>query len=507
VPGSFLVDDTADPHYLRTIGEALGMSVHETREEHRTWYDTHDWRLFRAGLVLAHRRHGHTGSLDLADREGRRLAHIPATGASVTVDDLPPGPVGDRVRDAAGIRALLPRAADSGPVHTFSVQDCEEQTVAVVEGPTRVEGAGGIGVLVRVEPLRGHAEDADRATRRLARLDALRPTSESPLARACAALGLTPGHHLARPDLDLAPDEPAGHAFARAFAQLLAILRDNLDGTLEQLDTEFLHDYRVAVRRSRAVARFARGHVPDDVLSHHAEELRWLGGVTSPSRDLDVHALGFDELAALVGDPHDLDPFRDLLGQRRTQAHRELGTALRSRRHTRLLDTWASQLAVPAQADETTPVGEPTPAGRAADQLLARAWRKAQRRGNAVTDQSPPEAVHDLRKRCKELRYLLEVFGSLYDADHVLEFVGELKKVQANLGDFQDAEALKLTVATFAEDLTGRDAPAATLLAMGRLEEQLEARQLKARRKFARRWQRFDRRHTQRLVEQMVEHR
>ena len=37
------------------------------------------------------------------------------------------------------------------------------------------------------------------------------------------------------------------------------------------------------------------------------------------------------------------------------------------------------------------------------------------RDGGAITPASPPESLHELRKRCKELRYLLEFFGSLYD--------------------------------------------------------------------------------------------
>ena len=73
------------------------------------------------------------------------------------------------------------------------------------------------------------------------------------------------------------------------------------------------------------------------------------------------------------------------------------------------------------------------PVGPLADRLLKRAWRRVEKRGGAITPESPAEALHDLRKRCKELRYLLEFFAGLYDAGAHGEIVAELKKLQSNL--------------------------------------------------------------------------
>ena len=60
------------------------------------------------------------------------------------------------------------------------------------------------------------------------------------------------------------------------------------------------------------------------------------------------------------------------------------------------------------------------------------------RDGSAIDDDSPDEALHDLRKRGKELRYLLELFGSLFPADVVKPMVAALKDLQDVLGHFQD---------------------------------------------------------------------
>ena len=50
--------------------------------------------------------------------------------------------------------------------------------------------------------------------------------------------------------------------------------------------------------------------------------------------------------------------------------------------------------------------------------------------GDRITDDSPDEDLHELRKRGKELRYLLELFGSLFADDAHVE-------VEATWGVYQ----------------------------------------------------------------------
>ena len=60
------------------------------------------------------------------------------------------------------------------------------------------------------------------------------------------------------------------------------------------------------------------------------------------------------------------------------------------------------------------------------------------RDGGRIDDGSPPEDLHDLRKRGKELRYLLELFGSPFPKGVVKPMVSTLKDLQEVLGRFQD---------------------------------------------------------------------
>jgi CHAD domain-containing protein len=136
--------------------------------------------------------------------------------------------------------------------------------------------------------------------------------------------------------------------------------------------------------------------------------------------------------------------------------------------------------------------------------LLHKAWRRVEKRGRRIDVESPPEALHDLRKRCKELRYLLEFFASLYEQRAHTRVVGELKRLQDNLGEFQDAESQRHLVQRYAEDLRAGGAPAQTLLTMGRMEHGLEQRQNAAHAHLGGCWKRFDGRQTRRRFEAMV---
>src|SRR5205823_6416807 len=114
----------------------------------------------------------------------------------------------------------------------------------------------------------------------------------------------------------------------------------------------------------------------------------------------------------------------DHLGQRRATEQRRLARALRSARFKALITAWRGALT------GLTPPADGPDAAHAAARIIRRAHRRVLAQGSAIAPGSPAESLHDLRKRCKELRYALEFFASLYDpADH-RRAVRELKDLQ-----------------------------------------------------------------------------
>ena len=154
------------------------------------------------------------------------------------------------------------------------------------------------------------------------------------------------------------------------------------------------------------------------------DELKWAQALTGPVRDLDVQLLEWPELdGRLAGERRRRAraaaraaraPPRARAGQARARAAQR---ALR--RHARGVAGAGRRAARPPTRPRRRSAARADRAhGRRADREGVPA-DGPRRRARSTTD-SPPEALHDLRKRGKELRYLLELFGGAF-ADEVVD--------------------------------------------------------------------------------------
>src|SRR5262249_47985173 len=169
--------------------------------------------------------------------------------------------------------------------------------------------------------------------------------------------------------------------------RLLDTLEANVPGTVHDTDTEFLHDLRVAVRRTRSAIKLCGDVLAPGTAEAFRGEFKWLGDGTTPIRDLDVYLLGYGGMAAalLAATPAELAPFHDHPAQRREVEQRELARALRSRRFLDMTKAWRGALAAPP------PRRGMTAAHLAADRIR-RADRQGLRRGGGGTPGPPPRS-------------------------------------------------------------------------------------------------------------------
>jgi CHAD domain-containing protein len=297
---------------------------------------------------------------------------------------------------------------------------------------------------------------------------------------------------------------PAIDGYRAVLADLTDTIAQNWQGTVGRDDPEFLHDLRVAARRSRAVLANAGRVIPDEVRRRAREGFARLSDLTGPPRDLDVYLLGWDAYTAPLGADvaADLAPMRHLLVSRQDAAYETLTTWMRSDEARGLLDDWRGWLTGPL------PGGLPDrahhPLGPQVATRIERAQTTLLDEGRAITPTSPDERLHDLRKDAKKLRYLLECFGSLLDPQPGGKLVKRLKALQENLGEHQDAAVHATDLRAVAHDLhAGVGDPAATadtLLAMGRLLVELEGVRDRTRAAFAERFAAYDTAATRRAL-------
>src|SRR5674476_1532060 len=75
------------------------------------------------------------------------------------------------------------------------------------------------------------------------------------------------------------------------------------------------------------------------------------------------------------------------------------------------------------------PSAETLSAGRWAERSISRAYRRVVRGGVAITTDSSATDLHALRKRCKELRYAIEVCSPVVASGPRKHALAHLKKL------------------------------------------------------------------------------
>jgi CHAD domain-containing protein len=463
-----------------------------TRTQRRTWLDTFDWRLHRAGLTLESVTGRGPAELVLSGMGGERItAAANGTRWPAFAEALPSGPLRDRLKGLTDVRALLPAAKAASTVSEYRLCNEDGKTVAwltVEHLHAAAPAAADLPPRFSVTAVRGYQGQADRIARCLTAQPGVLPDGVPPLDAVLATSGLAPGEYTNKIDVELSATMPGRLALAAVLRRLLDTLEANVWGTVRDVDTEFLHDLRVSVRRTRTALKLGAGLLPAGLASQYRPGFKWLGDLTTPTRDLDVHLLTFAAGAAELtsASPDDLAPFHRYLTQRREVEQARLARALRSARFRALVTAWRDAL------DGLTAPREGPDAAQAAAKIIGRAHRLVLRQGGAITAESPPEDLHDLRKRCKELRYSLEFFASLYDPPTHRRAVRELKGLQDCLGTYQDCQVQQEEIRVIAtEMLAAGEVPATALLAMGDLASHVGQRERRARGEFASRFAAF----------------
>lgn len=496
---AFALPDGVDPPALVSfLAEHFDLAADTTTSLTFTVLDTADRRLRAAGadVTLQGGRPGatlvlreHAGTAPLSAGAGRHKRWL--------VRDLPAGPLRDRLAPIIEMRALLPLARVRVDVQPLQVRNADVKTVVRMRLATHaVLDAGGdpvpLAPRLEVAGVLGYARPLARVVAVLSAEAGLVDAPASMADEAIAASGGDPEGIRTKVQVPLRPDQRADKAALAVLRDLAGMVEANLPGTLADLDTEFLHDLRVAVRRSRSVLRELADAFPAEPLKQQRDALKWIQAITGPTRDLDVQLLDWDHLlSGLPAERHAaLAPVRTLLAKHRAAALRALKRELRGPAYREAWTSYRSFL-----AGGLGPARERPDAKRPIIDVAGGRVRKVYKRmvamGTAVDETSPPDDLHELRKRGKELRYLLELFGGLWPAEVVRPMVKTLKGLQDVLGVHQDREVQADHLRDLADELAVQVGGPEALLVLGVLVDQLDAEQHAARAQFADRFAAF----------------
>ena len=490
-----------------------GIHVVDRHLVQRVLLDTFDWRVHRAGIVLELERTARADSLVARDLDAAVLARQVVDQAPVFVADLPPGRVRDLIADALEMRALTVQVSLDSTRENLVLRNEDDKIVARVTLELLRVGSFELDPHVLVEPVRGYTGEAQALVASMLGQLAVDPLAPATGVAALFAAGdKVPRSYSGKFKVKLKAGAAPARSMAKLLLDLLATMEANEAGVRDDIDTEFLHDFRVAIRRTRSLLAVARRCFVDTAtLDEFIAEFRVFVQPTGDVRDLDVFLLGFDQVAGGVapewrGDLAKLEP---LIARERARAQRRLLTSLRGP-WPDLKQRWRAYLKAEqaaARGCDATGVDGSGPdvsgvdgsgpdvsgvdgsgvdgsgvagsarAPRADDrtdvfarEAVADALRVVRKHGRRLTDHSPAEDIHRVRKKAKALRYALEAFASVLPAEHLAPATQELKKFQDVLGLFQDRDVQVHTIRSYSE-LAQRQgiADPDLLLAMGAL--------------------------------------
>lgn len=201
-------------------------------------------------------------------------------------------------------------------------------------------------------------------------------------------------------------------------------------GVLLGADPEFLHQYRVLLRRSRAIVELladtlgkAHWKEPRRMLRRHAR-------ATSALRDLDVmlsqvRRWGARSRRGRLARATGLEAY---LMEQRQREHRKLCKRIRSQGYVRDFRQWRKQLEsghLRASARDLDKGG----IRRELDRRITRHNRQLRR----LSADAPDADFHRVRKTLKRIRYIADLYAEAGGA-----FIKDLKRRQALFGEFQD---------------------------------------------------------------------
>lgn len=215
---------------------------------------------------------------------------------------------------------------------------------------------------------------------------------------------------------------------------------------------------------------------------------------TGRARDLDVYLLEKDSYFNLIP-PNLHEGAVAMFAQfekERSQALGRLSRLFRTQNYDNQMKKLTELFADPTNLQPGPNADRP--AYEYARALIWKRYRKTCKLARGITPNTPDEAMHNLRIDCKKLRYLMEFFAPLFDAKAFKTIIKPLKKLQDNLGLFNDFSVQQEALLSFVKQHTNMQgrADAQLALSVGGLISVLDQRQLAERDRVIASFKHFD---------------
>lgn len=481
-------------NFLEKVANNADIRLISRQQQKKIYYDSFDWRLYSNGILCEFKPAKKLSHLTLKNFEAETIASTGLMELPAFAHQFNHEHIRNCLLPLLEMRRLLPVCNLDYEIYTLNLVNNDKKIIVRLS----VQEYEHINNRLFLQELKGYEKYAEQFIEFITNDLGLTVARQTVLLSALKQQGRKPCDYSSKLNIKLEPQQRADEASKIIYRHLLQTIKDNEQGTIADLDSEFLHDFRVAVRRTRSGLSQIKDVLPEDIRIRFAEFFSWLGEITGPTRDMDVYLLNFDSYKNTLpfSMRKDLNPLYDFLIDKQKSVQQELARKIRSINYCSKLVEWEKYLDSPV---EDTPVEANAllTIKQLSDLRIWKCYRQVLHQGNKITEDTPGEQLHNLRKTCKKLRYLMEFFQNLYSDEQIKNLVKDLKGLQEVLGDFQDYEVQERNLKVFSEEMNLDRASTKTILAMGVLIHNLDTRRHKARNEFADKFTAFKRNENQ----------
>jgi CHAD domain-containing protein len=457
-----------------------------------SYFDTFDWRLFNNDLSLYQ-------SEDFIILEqinnGSEIERIKCSNPPGFSFELPESRLRQRISSIIDPRALIKLTKLTFEWKGYRVLNEDQKTVTrfqieEIKSPEADEAAA---TQLRLVPVRGYPRYYRELANLLTSTGFVASSNEDLFIRRLEFAGKSPGDYSAKLNFRLDPTMRADVATKIIMRFLLGVIRVNEQGIKDDIDTEFLHDFRVAIRRTRSALSQIREVFPAEFTERFKIDFRYLGSLTNELRDLDVYLLNEGTYKSMLPEflREDIEPLFNHLKNKRSSALQSVIEGLESEKYALILKDWGNFLDQPP-VETTSAPNASRPIIDLASERIYKRFMVIVKDGTKALGSDEEDLLHILRIDCKKLRYLLEFFTSLYPPQQTSELIRQLKTLQDNLGEFHDLCVQQEYLIHISEELAGSQPNIqGTLVSIGSLVGTLQNEKARVKSEFAETFQQF----------------
>jgi CHAD domain-containing protein len=489
-------------NFLKTVQNNLNV-IKETKQQGPCHYfDTFDWRLFRQGYYLYH----FNDYLYLYQHRSKKIEDKQEYYFT-SVDNIVPhdGDLQKKISAIIGIRAILCKATFQLTKQSFRILNRYEKTIAridIEQGKIKEKSRyKSLQPYFEIRPVRGYANQVPTILNKLS-LREFSISQDDLLKRGLAISGKIAADYSSKLSINLKRDMSAQEATKQIYISLLDIIQRNEFGLIQDIDTEFLHDFRVSIRRTRSGLGQIKGVLDEKRVVKAKDNFSFLGRSTNKLRDIDVYLLREKQYKLML--PLELrqylNPFFEDLHQQRIVEHRAVVTTLKSAKYKRIISDWRTYLL----AKETRAQPKSPSARKLAQNIIMKRNKKVLKFGHKILTTGSDDLLHQLRIEGKKLRYLLEFFSSLFAQEKINFLVGNLKILQDNLGEINDLFVQQRRLFDSAKEIFPRNRTEKNaVLALGILIGKLNEKQQIIKKEFSKSFSQYADFHVQKIFDEL----